>query len=95
MSNSSDITPLFKTAWEIYPPIVGPPTDDDMVRLCKAIVTSLYSISLGADADCPSGLILTDAVYKRSLATSVGFDSMIGAFNFYDLNIADNATDGV
>ena len=95
MSTSSEIISLFKTACESYSPIVGPPTDDDMVRLCKAILTILYSISLGADAVFPSGFILTDAVYKRSLASSVGFDSMIGAFKYCDSDIADDATDGV
>ena len=66
-----------------------------MVCLREAILTILYSITLAADAGCPSGLILANAVYKRSLATSVGFDNMSGAFNFYDPDIADNATNSV
>ena len=53
-----------------------------MVRLREAILTILYSISLGADAGFLSGLILTDAAYKRSLDTTVSFEPMIGAFNF-------------
>ena len=68
MSTSYEIISLFNTAWERYSPIIGPTTDDDMVRLCEAILTILYSISLGADAGFPSGLILTDAAYKRTLA---------------------------
>ena len=95
MSTSLDIIPFFKTAWESYPPIVGSPTDDDMVRLREAILTIMNSISLGADAGCLSGFILTDEVYKRSLATSIGFDSMSGAFKSYYPDIADDATDGV
>ena len=95
MSTSLDIISLFKTAWESYPPIVGPPTDDVMVCLYEAILTILYSISLGANAGCPSGLILSDAVYRRSLATSVGFNSMSGAFKSYNPDMADNSTDGV
>ena len=47
---SFDIVSLFKTAWERYSPIVNPPTDNDTVHLCEAILTILYSISLGADA---------------------------------------------
>ena len=66
-----------------------------MVGLCKAILTILYSISLGANAGCPSRSILSDTAYKHSLATSVGFDSMSGAFKSYNLEISDNATDGV
>ena len=77
MSTSSDIISLFKTAWERYAPIVGPPTDNDMVRLREAILTNLYSISLGADAGCPLVLILTNVSYKRSLRTTVGFNCMI------------------
>ena len=77
---SSDIIYFFKTAWENYSPIVDPPTENDMVRLRKAIITILYSISLGANTGCLTGLILTDTAYKRSLATSLGFDSMSGAF---------------
>ena len=95
MLTSLDIISLFKTAWESYSPIVGPPTDDNMVRLREAILTILYSISLGADAGCPSRLILSDAAYKRSLATNVGFDRMSGAFKSYDPEIANDATDGV
>ena len=95
MSTSSDIISLFKTAWGRYSPIVGPPTDDNMVHLHKAILTILYSISLGADAGYPSGLILTNVTYKRSLSASVGFDSMSGAFKSYNPNIADDDTDGV
>ena len=49
MSTSSDIIYLFNTAQESYAPIVIPPTDNDMVRLCKAILTIFYSIPLGAD----------------------------------------------
>ena len=66
-----------------------------MVRLREAILTILYSISLGADADRPSGLILADAAYKRSLAPGVVFDSMSGAFKSYDPGIAADATDDV
>ena len=95
MSTSLDIISLLKTAWESYSPIVGPSTDDNMVRLSEAIFTILYSIFLGADVGCPSGLILIDAAYKRSLATRVGYDSMSGAFKSYDLNFADGKTDCV
>ena len=58
-----------------------------MVRLCEAILAILYSVSLGANALCPSGLILTNVAYKRSLVTTVSFDPMIGAFKSYDLSI--------
>ena len=95
MSTSSDIISLFKTEWESYSPIAGPPTDDNMVHLCEAIITILYSIYLGANAGCPPGLILTDAAYKCSLATNVGFDSMSGAFKSYNPDISDDATGGV
>ena len=95
MSTSSGIISLFKTALESYSPIIGQPTDDVMVRLREAILTILYYIYLGADAGCPSGLILTDTAYKRSLAISVSFDSMSGAFKSYDPDIADDAMDGV
>ena len=74
MSTSLDIISLFNTDQESYAPIVGPPTDNDMVRICKAIITILYYISLGANAGCSSGLIITDAAYKRSLGTTVGFN---------------------
>ena len=50
MSTSSDIISLLNTAWERYTPIVGPLIDDNIVRLCEAILTILYSISLGAYA---------------------------------------------
>ena len=90
-----DIISLSKTAWENYSPIVDPPTDDDMVGLREAILTILYSIFLGANAGCPSRLILSDAAYKHSLATSIGFDSMSGAFKSYNMDIADNSTDSV
>ena len=92
---SSDIISLFKTVWESYSPIVGPPMENDMVRLRKSILTILYSISIGADAGCPSGFILTDVAYKRSLATSVGFNSMSSAFKSYNPDIAEDATDFV
>ena len=78
MLTSSEIISLFNTAQESYIPIVGPPTDNDMVRLREAILTNLYSISLGADAGCPLVLILTNVSYKRSLRTTVGFNCMIG-----------------
>ena len=91
MSTSSDIISLFNTARESYAHIIGPPTDDDMVRLCEAILTILYSISLGADAGFPSGLILTDAAYKRSFGTTMGFGCMIGAYKLYDPSIEDDA----
>ena len=74
MSTSSDIISLFNTAQESYSPIIGPPTDDYMVRLCEAILTILYSISFGADAGCPLGLILTNAAYKHLLGTTVSFN---------------------
>ena len=95
MSTSSNIMSVFKIVWESYPLIVGPPTDNNMVRLREAILTILYSISLVADAVCPSGLILSDAAYKRSLATNVVFDSMGGAFKSYDPDITNDATDGL
>ena len=95
MSTSLGITSLFKTAWESYSPIVVPPTDDGMVCLCEAILTILYFFYFGADAGCPSGFILANAVYKRSLATSVGFNIISGAFKSYDPDITDNATNGV
>ena len=66
-----------------------------MVRLREAILTILYSISLGADAGCPSGLILFEAEYKRLLATDVVFDRMSGAYKSYDPDIANDATDGL
>ena len=78
MSTSSDIISLFNTAWESYATIVGPPTDNNMVRLREDIITIVYSISLGADAGCPLVLILTNVSYKRSLRTTVGFNCMIG-----------------
>ena len=95
MSTSSDIISLFKTVWERYYPIVFPPTDDDMVCLRKAILIILYSIYLGANAGCPSGLILSYTAYKRLLVTTAGFNSISGAFNSYYPDIADNAADGV
>ena len=64
MLTSSDIISLFNTAQESYAPIVGPTTDGDMVRLGEAILTILYSISLGANVGGPSGLILTAVAYK-------------------------------
>ena len=92
---SSEIISLFNTARESYTPIVGPPTYDNIVCLRKAILTIFYYISLGADADCPSGLILTDAAYKCSLGTTMGFDCMISAYTFYDPSIKDDAIDGL
>ena len=66
-----------------------------MVRLWEVIFTILYSISLGADAGCPSGLILTDAAYKCSLGTTVSFKPMIGTFKSYNPRIKYDATDGL
>ena len=66
-----------------------------MVHLREAIFTILYSISLGANADCPSGLILTDASYKLLLYTTVIFDLIIGAFKSYSPSIEDDATIGL
>ena len=63
MLTFSDIISRFNAAWERYSPIVVPPTDNDMFRLRKAILTILYSISLGADAGCLSKLILADKAY--------------------------------
>ena len=83
---------MFNTARESYTPIISPPTDNDMVQLRNARLTILYSIFLGADTACPSGLILADAAYKRSLGTTVNFDPMIGAFKLYDPSIEDDAT---
>ena len=92
MSTSSDINSLFNKARESYAPIVGPPTYDNMVRLQEAILTILYSISLGANAGCLSGLILTDAAYNRFLGTTVRFNPMIDTFKSYDPSIKDDAT---
>ena len=64
MLNSSKSISLFNTDQESYAPIVGPRTDNSMVRLHEAIFTILYSISLGANAGCPPGLILINAAYK-------------------------------
>ena len=66
-----------------------------MVRLREGILAILYYLSLGANSVCPSGLILSGVAYKRSLATSFGFDIMSSAFNSYDPDIANDATDGV
>ena len=93
MSTSSDIISLFNTAWKIYAPIVGPPTDDNMVRLRESILIILYSISLGADAGCMFGLILANAAYNHLLGTTVSFDPMIGTFKSYDPSIKNDATD--
>ena len=95
MLTSLDIISLFKTARGSYSLIVCLPTDDDMFCLREAILAIIYSISLGADAGCLSRLILSDAAYKRSLVTSVGFDRLSGAFKSYDPNIADDAKDGI
>ena len=95
MSTSSDIIFPFKTAWESYSPIISPPTDDDMVRLLEAIPTIFYSISLDANAGCLFCMILTNAAYKRSIATSIDFNIMSGAFKSYDPDVADDATNGV
>ena len=95
MSTSSDIISLFNTAWESYATIFGPPTDNNMVRLREDIITIVYSISLGADAGCPSGLILIDEAYKLSIVTTVGFNRMISAYKSYDPSIEDDATDGI
>ena len=95
MLTSSEIISLFNTAQESYAPIVGPPTDDDMVRLREAILTILYSLSLGADAGCPLGLILTNSSNKRSLRVTVAFNCMIGSYKLYDPSIEDDATDGI
>ena len=95
MSTSSDILSLFNTAKESYTPIVGLQTDNDMVRLCKAIITILYSISLGTNSDCPLRLILINTSYKRSLGTTVGFNCTIGAYKLYNPSIKDDATDGL
>ena len=66
-----------------------------MVRLREAILTITYSISLGADVGCPSGIILIDVAYKLSLSTNMSFDHMISAFKLYNPSIKDNATDGL
>ena len=95
MLTSSEIISLFNTAQKTYAPIVGPPTDNNMVQLCENILTILYSISLGANAVCPSQLILTDAAYKRLLGTNVVFDYIIGSYKSYDPSIEDDATDGL
>ena len=93
MSISSDIISMLNTALESYAPIVIPPTDDDMVRLSEAILTTLYSIYLGDNAGCPSELILTDAAFKCSLVTTVRLDHTIGAFKSYNPSIGDDTTD--
>ena len=95
MSTYSDIISLFNTARDSYASIVGTLTDDDMVRLREAILTILYSISLGANAGCLSGLILTNAAYNRLLGTTVSFNPMIGTFKLYGPSIKDDATDGL
>ena len=91
MSTSSYIISLFNTVRESYAPIAVPPTGDDMVRLRKAILTILYSISLGANAGCPYRLILTYTAYKLLLGTTVIFDPMIGTFKSYAPSIEDNS----
>ena len=83
---------MFSTAQESYVPIISPPIDDDIVRLREAILVIFYSISLGADAGCPSGLILAYAAYKLSLSTTASFDLMIGTFKLYKPSIKDDAT---
>ena len=64
-----------------------------MVRLRKVILAILYFVSPGADSGCPSGLILTDAAYKRSLGTTVSSEPIIFAFKSYDPSIKDDAID--
>ena len=66
-----------------------------MVRLCEAILTILYSISLGTNTGCPLGLILINTACKFSLGTTVGFDFMIGAYKLYDPSIEDDVSDGL
>ena len=95
MSAFSGIISLFNTDQESYAPIIGPPTDENMVRLREAILTILYSISLGTDEGCPSGIILTDAAYKCSIETNVSFDPIIGASKLYNPSIKDNSTNGL
>ena len=95
MLTSSDIISLFNTSQESYAAIVGPLTDYNIVRLCEAIRTIFYSISLGADGGCPSVLILADAAYKCSLGTTVSFNPMIGASKLYNPSIEDDATNKI
>ena len=95
MSNPLDIISMFNIYQESYTPIVVPQTDNNMFCPRDVILTILYSISLGADTGCPSGLILTDAAYKHSLGTTVVFDYMIGAYKLYDPSIEDDAANGI
>ena len=74
MSELTDITAVFVTANEAFDPITNKPNDADLQRLNEALVVCCLSVSLtGEDAGCPSGVVLSDAIYTTTNTTSFNF----------------------
>ena len=77
MSSVQEVTTLFAAASASFAPIIGPPTDDDIMHLREALLGVLFSIQLvGEAAGCPSGVILDDAAYLRTTGSEDIFDPM-------------------
>jgi hypothetical protein len=88
MSDLTDITAVFATASAAFEPIARKPNDADLQRLNEVLVVCCLSVSLtGTDAGCPSGVVLTDTVYK--LTHTASFDFMRDARAEYDDAIAE------
>ena len=96
MSTVEDITALFTAASAAFPPITGPPTDDDVVNLREALLTVLFSVQLvGSEAGCPSGVILDDQAYMRTTGANSPFDAMRGPIPVFNPAIASTTKEVV
>ena len=75
MSDLTNITAVFVTASVVFKPIACKPNNADLQRLNEALVVCCLSVTLtGTSAGCPSGVVLSDTVYK--LAHTDSFDFM-------------------
>lgn len=89
MSTPEDVTALFDKASAALAPIVGLPTDDDVVRLRKTITDVLLSMHIGGGKQCLLGLIVPDTTYRAKHGAA--FNPMTNPIDDYDSSILPNA----
>ena len=80
MSDLTDSTAVFATASMAFNPIARKPNDANLQRLNEVLVVCYLSVTLtGTGAGFPSGVVLSNTVYKLSHTDTYSFDFMRNA----------------
>ena len=93
MSTITEVDTLSSDARNTFSPITGVPVDNDIFRLTKLLIRLCLSVRFhGTDVGCASGIVLSNAPYKRAQSTSTSFDRMIAPLAIYDPAIISYTT---